>query len=470
MCTDRLTQPDAAGFRCCTSLAVLSGVIATVVAFVVGVPANADAQPPASRVHLVLQPQRVLRVVISQRTFIRQSGQTVTGTLLEPIYAYDRIVLPQGTPVRIRIVELKSPPVQNRVLAVAGGDLSSHPQATVIFDGATAADGRRIALHATVTRIGNLVRHRAPDHAGDGEEAGARGVTGKVRQQVKEQERELHDMMTAPGKMQRVKDGLLRRLPYHRPFWSAGTVFDGSLDEPVDFGEADEVAPLDGLSQPPPNTVLRARLTTRLDSSLSMRGTPVTASLTVPVFSADHRLLLPEGTVLSGEVTQARPARHFRHNGQLRFLIVSVARRSNSPQTLLASLHAVDATSTDSLEIDSEGGAAMTNPKTRFVAPALSVLSLVGSVNQHTEGADEPGDVTTLQNNTGAQTTGGFIGFGLIGAAIGWVSRPAAIAFSAVATARTVYTSFIAKGRDVVFPPNTAIELALAPGPPTKRR
>jgi hypothetical protein len=144
--------------------------------------------------------------------------------------------------------------------------------------------------------------------------------------------------------------------------------------------------------------------------------------------------------------------------------------RSNSQQTLLASLHAVDARSTDSLEIDSEGGAAMTNPKTRFVAPALSVLSLVGSVNQHTEGADEPGDVTTLQNNTGAQTTGGFIGFGLIGAAIGWVSRPAAIAFSAVATARTVYTSFIAKGRDVVFPPNTAIELALAPGPPTKRR
>jgi hypothetical protein len=275
------------------------------------------------------------------------------------------------------------------------------------------------------------VRHRAPDHASDGEDAGAKGVTDKVRQQVKEQEREIHDMLSAPGKMQRIKDGLLHKLPYHRQFWSAGTVFDGTLDEPVDFGEADEVAPLDGLSPPPPNTVLSARLTTKLDSSLSVRGTPVTASLTVPVFSADHRLLLPEGTVLTGEVTKARPARHFRHNGQLRFLILSVARPSNSEQALLASLHSVDATSTDSLEIDSEGGAAMTNPKPRFVAPALSVLSLLGSVNQHTEGADEPGDVATLQNNTGAQTTGGFIGFGLIGAAIGWVSRPAAIAFSA---------------------------------------
>src|SRR4051794_25886583 len=103
MCAYRPTpQPDAAGFPCCRSFAVLSTVVATVVASLLGVPANAGAQPPVSRVHLVLQPQRVLRVVISQRTFIREPGQTVTGTLLEPAYAYDRIVLPQGTPVRIR--------------------------------------------------------------------------------------------------------------------------------------------------------------------------------------------------------------------------------------------------------------------------------------------------------------------------------------------------------------------------------
>src|SRR5690349_9857313 len=102
-CAHRLTRAGRAGFRRCASLAVRSGVLATVVAFVAGVPANADAQPAPSRVHLVLQPQRQLRVVISQRTFIRRSGQTITGTLLEPIYAYDRIVLEQGTPVRIRI-------------------------------------------------------------------------------------------------------------------------------------------------------------------------------------------------------------------------------------------------------------------------------------------------------------------------------------------------------------------------------
>src|SRR4051812_24320269 len=100
MCANQPAQPDRAGFQCGPSVAILSGVMATVLALV-GVPAIAGAQPPASRVHLVLEPQRVLRAVISQRTFIRQSGQTVTGTLLEPIYAYDRIVLPQGTPVRI---------------------------------------------------------------------------------------------------------------------------------------------------------------------------------------------------------------------------------------------------------------------------------------------------------------------------------------------------------------------------------
>jgi hypothetical protein len=110
--------------------------------------------------YLVLQAQRELRVVISQQRSFPQTGQIVTGTLLEPVYAYDRIVLPQGM-ISIRIVELKSPPAQALTPRRRRRRSQSHHQATVIFDGATAADGRR-RVAATVARIGPLVRHRAP--------------------------------------------------------------------------------------------------------------------------------------------------------------------------------------------------------------------------------------------------------------------------------------------------------------------
>jgi len=122
----------------------------------------------------------------------------------------------------------------------------------------------------------------------------------------------------------------------------------------------------------PPNSVLSARLTTLLDSARSVRGTPVSASVTVPVFSADHRLLLPEGTALTGEVTQARPARHFRRNGQLRFLILSVGTTVESAADL-ARLAARRRCHFVPISRDRQrgGGASMTNSKTRFVAPAL---------------------------------------------------------------------------------------------------
>jgi hypothetical protein len=119
--------------------------------------------------------------------------------------------------------------------------------------------------------------------------------------------------------------------------------------------------------------------------------------------------------------------------------------------------------------IDEEGGAAITNPKTRFIAPGLAILALRGSL--HHEGDTDSGDVggtglaETRSGNPGGQGVGGFFGFGLIGAVVGRFSRPFGVAFAAVGVARTVYASLVAKGKEVSFPANTPIQLQLAPGP-----
>jgi hypothetical protein len=216
---------------------------------------------------------------------------------------------------------------------------------------------------------------------------------------------------------------------------------------------------------------LRARLATPLDSATTARGSRLDAVLTEPVFSADHQLILPEGTRLTGAVTAVKKARRLHRNGQLRFLFDQVQTPQRETATLLASLHSVDLSADDQVALDDEGGARVTNSKTRFIAPALAILALAGAseVHHHPLDEDDPGfgtgAVRTSAGNPGSQSLGGFLGFGLIGAAAARLSHPLGLAFAAVGVAQTVYGHVLGKGRDVRFLADTPIELQLAPGP-----
>jgi hypothetical protein len=51
-------------------------------------------------VPLVIAAGTPLQIALDRRVTVTRVGQSVTGTLVEPAYAYDRVVLPAGTPVR----------------------------------------------------------------------------------------------------------------------------------------------------------------------------------------------------------------------------------------------------------------------------------------------------------------------------------------------------------------------------------
>src|SRR6202051_4405644 len=124
--------------------------------------------------------------------------------------------------------------------------------------------------------------------------------------------------------MSRLKDAAVQQLPYHPQYLARGTVYEAELSSPLSFGRAVPAIAAPAGTAPAPGSILTARLATTLDSSRTPRGTPFQAVITETVFSADHRVILPEGTILSGEVTLARPARRFHRNGKLRFLFESV--------------------------------------------------------------------------------------------------------------------------------------------------
>src|SRR5262245_65398628 len=79
-----------------------------------------------STVELTVPKGRPLRVALAHDTTVKRVGQTVTGTLTEPVYAYDRIVLPVGTQIAGRITKLDNPSKLDRARSLSGGDFSPH--------------------------------------------------------------------------------------------------------------------------------------------------------------------------------------------------------------------------------------------------------------------------------------------------------------------------------------------------------
>jgi hypothetical protein len=268
--------------------------------------------------------------------------------------------------------------------------------------------------------------------------------------------------------MSRLKDAIVSRLPFHPQYLAQGLVYDAELVSPVSFGSVEPTPrALDGTA-PAPDSILTARLATRLDSFATPRGTPFEAVLTEPVFSDDHQLILPEGTTLAGEVTFAKQARSFQRNGQLRFLFETVQVPGQQAVSLPAALFSVEASKDDHIAVDEEGGTKMTNSKTRFIAPTLGLLALHASLEQDGHRFADPdgdGSIHTAGSGIGSRGVGGFLGFSAIGIAISQLSRPAGIVLAGVGVVRTLYTHVVGKGREVTFRADTPLQVRLAPGP-----
>jgi hypothetical protein len=435
--------------------------------------ASASGSRTNAPVELVLCSGRSMRVALDHRVSIHHVGQPVTGTLVEPVYVYDRTVLPIGARLNGHIERIEQASRKKRTLAILAGDFSPHPHAILRFDAIVDSEGHTIPIVTAVR--GGMLRAKpqvARNPSKDADEK-AQSRISDARDAVSAQARDALALLKDPGKKERLEQLAINQLPYHPEYLVKGMVYDVELLQPVSFGSVVPSAPAPQGSLPAPDSVLTAKLTTTIDSAKTPRGAAIAAVLTQPVFSAQHELILPEGTRLAGEVTLAKSARHWRRNGQLRMLFESVQPPTETSQPLLASLYSVEAGAGAGVRVDEEGGTSIANSKTRFIAPALAVLAIRGSTRQEHELDDDgPGQVvhmSTTQGSPGAKIVGGLFGFGAIGAVASQFSRPVAIGFSVLGAARTLYTNIVAKGREVTFSADTPIQVRLAPGPSSSK-
>lgn len=431
-----------------------------------------------------------LRVYLTKR-ITKRLGEPVRAKLLEPVCAFDREVIPAGVELIGTVSKLDPVAKMKRASAVLGGDFTPLHQAEVEFTTVIMPDGARIPVQTTQTVGLNSIysppRPSKGKKPNNGKPANNTGVLGTGKQQIKDQlkaqanarSRGVIDLVRGPDKMERTEDFLLMKLPYHPQWVRKGTRFDAELREPVTLGTTSMKAEDFRLlgSQPPADSVVHARLTTPLDSGTAQLGSKVQAVVTQPLFSAEKKLILPEGTLLSGSVTLVHRARWFHRGGQLRFnfdnidLAPEVAQlgagvaKAAATKTA-ATLDGAEASGNATVKVDKEGNVKVEEPKTRLIAPAISVLIASRALD------NDSGRNGVHESNTGGRTLGGGSGFGLLGAAAAQSSKYVGSALGIYGMAWSVYLNIIARGGEVEFANNAAVDIRFGgrpamPAPPS---
>jgi hypothetical protein len=435
--------------------------VAVCASLILPLAATAAARPQegADAVRAVVAEGTTMRVALDRKVRIASVGQEVTAIVIEPVYAFDRVVIAAGTRVVGHIAQLPGASAMTRTQRVMSGDFTPPRTALVQFDRLMPDGGSPLEVKTRASAGSENVTLKVAEALPE-----EPGLSQRAREEAARRLKDAIAVVAASGKLERLKDASVASLPYHPTYLRKGTVYAATLTSPLDFGSVASIPRAAAGTPPKPGSILAARLLTPIHSARSVRGDRVEAILTQPVFAADGSLILPEGTKLEGSVTFSKGARRFHRNGQLRFLFERVQPPDGTGGRLLASLYSVEARQADRVSVDDEGGATSTNASTRFIAPAVGALALVGSLHSSVDptGADGGGPETNY-GVPGSSAAGGMIGFGALGVVLTQASRWVTVAITSYGVVRTTYSAIFGRGRDVVFPAGTAIQVRLAP-------
>ena len=445
----------------------------------------AGSESRQQEIPLVVPAGVPLRLYLTKRV-PKRGGAPVEAKVLEAVYAFDRLVIPAGAVVLGRVNRPQSISRGQRTRAILGGDFTPLRTAPIEFTTLVMPDGRKLPLHTAESLGLNSMAPARPPKKQSPSGPQNTGVLGTGKQKVQdaiqgqiERAKSIPDLVRGPGKKEKVEDFLLAKLPYHPQYVRSRTRFDAELLEPLSFGPGPLPAGALALvgTEPPADSVARVRLITPLDSASSKQGEMVEAVLAEPIFSADHRLVLPEGTRLVGTVAAARRARWFRRSGRLRFHFREIelpaeARRLQETAPMApqrpaqeklkmrtqASVQAAESTGKAPLKVDSEGGVEAKESKTRFLAATMAVM-IARRAGDNDPVRNQNRQIVGQDPNVAGRTVGGGFGFGLLGAAIAQSSRYVGTAFGYYGMAWSLYTTLIARGAEVQFGKNAMVDI-----------
>jgi hypothetical protein len=424
------------------------------------------ARSKQETIALAVQAGTPLQVALDSEVRIRGVGQNLRGHIVEPVYAFDKLVIPVGSKIIGEISNIESISKRKRTMAALDADFTPAHSIEIKFNELILPDDKHVPIRTVVTPgSGKVIRFLT---ASDKKEKNAvkDAAMEKAKQaklQAKQEWNAAMQLVRQPGKIHAMQRYVLALLPVHPHYLEAGTMYFAELQQSLDFGSEPMTQEMsDSLgSAPPPGSFVRARLNSSLSSATTQKGAEVEATLSQPLFNGSH-LILPQDTRLKGAVIQVRPARHMKRNGQLRMTFRELIPPAGPGAGVMAerietTLEGVQAAVGDNLKLDVEGGTEASSPKSRYALTAVSVGLAAVSAGV---GGDTLGD-------TAERSAGGAGGFKLIGIVVGAAvhSQTFGIAMGAFGASKSVYSHFIARGRDVVFPKNTALLVGISSRP-----
>ncbi len=406
------------------------------------------------------------------RNYPMRAGEAIRARLLYPIFADNKLLLPKGTVVSGKVVELRSDR-SRRINAELGGDFTPFHIPTVQFNRIVLADGSSVALSAgTATDGAPIYRAVTPTTA----------KGGFVRRHIDaglDAARRSIAVFTAPGKGDRMLQFLYGWLPYHPQRIEKGTAWTvettASLNLPAQPAPpaAQAAAPRPPAARKPhlweqretptapPATdkgtwTIQANLAESISSETSTKGQHIQAIVAEPIYNADRTVAVPQGATLVGAITRAKPARRFGRTGVLGFSFNQIELPNTPAQTVETRLTGAD--SAAQIALNSEGDA-QSKPQSKIAVPLVLALMASRPLDQ------DQGAAGSAPGQAGRNGIGGAAGLGLVGIAVGIAggSPYAAAGIGYWGAARAVYSRWIAHGQKIAFAKDTRIVVETTP-------
>ncbi len=404
-----------------------------------------------------------IRVALSGRVRIARQGAPLIGKVTDTVYAFDQPVIPAGSEVRGRVTQVAPVPKMRRIMAIANADFSPPHEYEVTFDKLILNDGKnggRVFPLQTKVALGTQEVIHLSSSAPPQKKNAAGDWSKRQKQAIRDRVHKAKVQVNAPGRIDRAKQFLLAQLPYRRQFLAADTRFTADLTAPLDFGVTTRTAEqLSSLgNEITPDSTLHARFVDEVSSATARNGASIEAVVTEPLFDARNHLVIAVNSRLVGIVTHAQPARKLHHNGELRVAFEQVTTPEGMPQAVQGNLSGVTLDRSANVKIDEEGGTRVTDNKSRYLMTGLSLTIAAFAARGDPDAPSGSGGI-----NPGQSTVAGVSGFKLVGAVVtlGTHSRVFSSVLGGYGAARSVYTHFLSRGRDVVLPKDTAVEVAI---------
>ncbi len=409
-----------------------------------------------------------------------KAGAPLTARLLYPVYVDSHLAIPATSTLEGKIVALK-PNRKLRAKARFYADFTPYDTPVVRFDKLTLPNGHSYAISSPDASGGAPILHltaSAPH--------GKKAFIKAEFEQAKKRAIAEATLVTRPGRMGRMREFLYSQLPYHPQRINTGTEWTVHLSHPLlvpvwplppekpnsvvanlavdppstHAGKPNLAAAAQEVNQPTVQSsatnrawLLDAYLTSTISSATSKRGDTFQAYVAQPVYGPHQKLIVPEGAILIGTITRAKPARSFGRKGKLRFTFSELKIPGRRQRPVQGTLAAADAARAADLRIDSEGGIAPAKKPGKILMPlAFSLLAANG-----------------LSSDASAAESGAYSsnGFGAVGRIIGIAAGSHILAggIGCYAAAQSFYNHWLTHGQNVVFPKNTRIEVVTSAAP-----